>query len=138
MEDLKDNASFYAEGLFKLLGMQFAADGPKAPPFDSIFKTLGLQVDVLQWSEDVVLLEHIESRKAESAATLKEILQANSSTTKQLERLHGRFVWFNSYIFGRRINSAVRVVSKYSRSANNPTKLDEPLKTAFAQFVGGH
>ena len=40
--------------------------------------------------------------------TVSKMLQVRNLTYKQLERLHGRLVWFNSYIFGRSINKAVR------------------------------
>ena len=133
-EDLKDNTSFYAESLFRLLGMSFAAEGPKAPPFDSVFKTLGLQVDVSCWSEDIVLMEHTEARKKELASTIENMLQGGTSMTKQLERLHGRLVWFNSYIFGRRINHAVRAVSKYARASSAVVKLNVELRDAL-QFL---
>ena len=43
---LADNTQFYIEALFKLLGIDYAADGDKAPPFSSVFKSLGLQFDL--------------------------------------------------------------------------------------------
>lgn len=39
------NVTFFAEGLFKLLGMKYAAEGSKALPFATEFKTLGLVLD---------------------------------------------------------------------------------------------
>ena len=41
-----DNVGWYVESLFKLLGVEYAATGDKAPPFQSAFKSLGLIIDV--------------------------------------------------------------------------------------------
>ena len=38
---LELDTTFYAEALFKLLGINFASEGSKAPPFSDCFKTLG-------------------------------------------------------------------------------------------------
>ena len=43
---LETDTTFCAEGLFKLLGISFAAEGSKAPPFLPHFQTLGLIVEV--------------------------------------------------------------------------------------------
>ena len=37
---LEADTTFYAEALFKLLGINFASEGSKAPPFSEKFKTL--------------------------------------------------------------------------------------------------
>ena len=39
------NVVFYAESLFRLLGIAFASEGDKAPPFQEKFKSLGLEFD---------------------------------------------------------------------------------------------
>ena len=126
-EKMKDNTSFYAESLFKLLGMCFAEEGPKAPPFASTFKTLGLQLDISARTENLFTSEHTVTRRKELEETMSEMLRARTLTCKQLERLHGRLVWFNSYIFGRSINEAVPVISKHSRKNDGSVAVGEEL-----------
>ena len=134
-EKMKDNTSFYAESLFKLLGMCFAEEGPKAPPFPSTFKTLGLQLDISAWTENLFTLEHTVTRRKELEETMSEMLRARTLTCKQLERLHGRLVWFNSYIFGRSINKAVRVISKHSRKNDGSVAVGEELSWALHRLL---
>ena len=38
---------------------------------------------------------------------------------KELERLHGRWVWFGSFVFGRTLMAAVSVVSKYAGASTS-------------------
>ena len=132
---MKDNTSFYAESLFRLLGMCFAEEGPKAPPFASTFKTLGLQLDISGWRDDVFTLEHTVARRKELEETVSEMLQVRNLTYKQLERLHGRLVWFNSYIFGRSINKAVRVISKHARQSEGSVVVGEELVWALHRLL---
>ena len=121
---VKDNTSFYAESL---LGMCFAEKGPKAPPFDSTFKTLGLQLDISSWKDGIFMLEHTAARRKELEETMSELLQVRTIKCKQLERLHGRLVWFNSYIFGRGINKAVRAISQHSRQSEGSVVVGDEL-----------
>ena len=125
---LVNNTTTCAAGLFKLLGMTFAETGPKAPPFDVNFKTLGLQIDLKRWSGGEFDLQHTESRKSELVEVLKGIIEKKSVTTKELEGLHGRLVWFNAYIFGQRINRAVSCVSRFARVQKSAINLDPELR----------
>ncbi len=126
-ESLLNNTTTCAEGLFKLLGMTFAESGPKAPPFDVNFKTLGLQIDLSPWSGGEFILQHTDCRKLELVEVVKKILEKKLTTPKELERLHGRLVWFNAYIFGRRMNRAVSCVSKFARVRASSIKVEPDL-----------
>ena len=106
---------FFIESLFKLLGVQYAADGDKATPFDAVFKTLGLQLDVSGWQEGFFKIGHTESRRAELLADLEKLTAQSTVVTKELERLHGRLVWMRAFVFGRRLHAAVNTVSKFAR-----------------------
>ena len=48
--------------------------------------------------------------------------------TKELERLHGRLVWFNSFVFGRTLKAAVAIVSKCSRANSAQVKVEGRLE----------
>ena len=82
---LVNNTTTCAEGLFKLLGMTFAETGPKAPPFDVNFKTLGLQIDLKRWSGGEFDLQHTESRKSELVEVLKGLLKRSQLQLKSLK-----------------------------------------------------
>ena len=107
--------TFCVEALLKLLGVKFAATGPKAPDFSEVFKTLGLMVDLSESSKGSFQLGHTEKRVEELLQTLSDLLAADKVEVKALEKLHGRLVWFSSYVFGRELNAAVRVISKHAR-----------------------
>ena len=66
---LADNTQFYIEAMFRLLGIDFAADGDKAPPFSSVFKTLGLQFDLTTVSDGRFTLGHTDARRQELLET---------------------------------------------------------------------
>ena len=51
-------------------------------------------------------------------------------SSKELERLHGRLVWFNALVFGRILKAEVSVISKFSRSSSNMVKVRGTLRDA--------
>lgn len=97
---LENDTTFYAEALFKLLGINFASEGSKAPPFSSKFKTLGLVIDTELADTRTVQLGHTPERTAELLQSIDELLAQTQVGTKALEQLHGRIVWFRTFIFG--------------------------------------
>ena len=72
---LDGKKTIYAEGLFKAFGINFAAEGSKAPPFSKEFKTLGLLIDTSQASDKAVYLGHTEKRSLELLASINEVLE---------------------------------------------------------------
>jgi hypothetical protein len=127
---LEADTTFYAEALFKLLGINFASEGSKAPPFSEKFKTLGLIVDAGEAKEKTVRLGHTPERSSELLGTLEEILSHEHVSTKTLEQLHGRIVWFRTFIFGRKLNAATRVLSWFSRKSSPRISLEPKLRVA--------
>ena len=127
---LELDTTFYAEALFKLLGINFASEGSKAPPFSDCFKTLGLVVNTENVGNREVKVGHTEERSKELLECIDEILRHNSVGTKTLERLHGRIVWFRTFVFGRRLNAATRVLSWHSRRTGPSIRVDDQLRSA--------
>lgn len=125
---LEADTTFYAEALFKLLGINFASEGSKAPPFSEKFKTLGLIVDAENAKEKTVRLGHTPERSSELLDTLEEILSHDQVSTKTLEQLHGRIVWFRTFIFGRKLNAATRTLSWFSRKPFPRIALENKLR----------
>ena len=125
------DTTFYAEALFKLLGINFASEGSKAPPFSDCFKTLGLVVNTENVGNREVKVGDTEERSKELLECIDEILRHNSVGTKTLERLHGRIVWFRTFVFGRRLNAATRVLSWHSRRTGPSIRVDDQLRSAW-------
>eukprot|EP00435_Cladocopium_sp_Y103_P039661 s4259_g10.t1 len=131
-EGTEGDAEFFAEGLFKLLGLEYAAEGTKAPPFSNEFRTLGLLVKTTDFLQGRVELGHTPERREELLELLTTLQKQETVTVKQLEQLHGRIVWFRSFVFGRRLNSATRVLSWYARRPTRTVQLDQKLLGALS------
>ena len=129
---LSDNTQFYVEALFRLLGIDFASEGDKAPPFNQVFKSLGLQFDLNRVDEGYFTLGHTDSRRRELLEQIETMIEGRETlvSAKELERLHGRLVWFNAFVFGRTLKAAVSVISKFSRSSSNMVKVHGTLRDA--------
>ena len=126
--------AFCVESLLALLGVKFAATGPKAPDFSKVCKTLGLVVDLTSSHDGSFTLGHTDRRCQELLGTLGDMLKADKVEVEELERLHGRLVWFNSYVFGRELNTAGRVISKHARMKAKSITKTEHL-TGALQFL---
>ena len=115
-ENEECNVAFYTESLFRLLGVWFAETGSKAVPFSTSLTPLGLVFDVGNLSAGVFTLQHTETCKAAAELTqaIDKLLADKKSSPKDLERLHGRLIWFSAFIFGRMINQMVKQVSAMS------------------------
>ena len=131
-EKVAGNTQFYIESLFRLLGVDFAAEGDKAPPFAPLFKSLGLQFDLDGVGQGSFSLGHTAARRSELLEHIGNMISADGTgvSPKELERLHGRLVWFNSFVFGRTLKAAVSVVSKYARASTSKVGVAGPLKDA--------
>jgi hypothetical protein len=126
-ENEECNVAFYTESLFRLLGVWFAETGSKAVPFSTSLKPLGLVFDVGNLSAGVFTLQHTETRKAAAELTqaIDKLLADKKSSPKDLERLHGRLIWFSAFIFGRMINQMVKQVSAMSLQRTRVVRSDE-------------
>ena len=131
-EKVAENTQFYVESMFRLLGIDFAAEGDKAPPFASLFKSLGLQFDLAKVGQGSFTLGHTAARRRELLEHIGSLVSEVGTCVnqKELERLHGRLVWFNSFVFGRTLKAAVSVVSKFARAPMPRVTVEGPLKDA--------
>ena len=116
--------------MFRLLGLEFATEGQKAPDFSTIFRSLGLQVDLTDAACKVVRVGHTPERREELAATIKEHLSKGEMTAREAEQLRGRMVFFEGFAFGRAANQALKQVSLRAESQSDQNSLDESLSRA--------
>ena len=127
-QQLAQNTTGCVEMLFDLLGIDFARDGSKATPFASKFKTLGVEIDLSQWSQGEVLIGHSADRRNELSSVLQGLLQEGEISNKQAESLRGRMHWFESFAFGRVANQAVKILGEIALRNSKNCKLN-PTET---------
>ena len=113
---LVKNAGFVVESLFSLLGLSFAREGKKAPPFSQLFRMLGLEVDLSGFEQRVVKIGHTEERKIELQHFIQQIKLDQSLDLKTAERLRGRMNFFEGHCFGRGPAQALRTLDFQARS----------------------
>ena len=111
--DCATNSAWAAECLMNLPGVVFAKEGKKATTFDKIFNSLGVVFDLQSISEKLVYVGHTESRRLELVEVLKDTLDSNNCTAKQLERLRGRMLWFENFVCGRQANFLIAKLGKF-------------------------
>ncbi len=121
-ESSSASASFAAESLFKLLGIQYAQDGSKNIEFSKGVKTLGVFLN-LEGEGGAVELGHTESRKKELQGTSESILSEGQVLTKTAESLRGRLQWFETFAFGRTANSCLHRLGEISMCSGRSHRL---------------
>ena len=124
------NVEFYVTSLFKLLGLSYASEGDKAPPFGTSFTSLGLVFDLSNFPSGSFRLRHTDGRKSELLQSTLDLSKLNTCDSKILERLHGRLVWFGSFVFGRQLNLHLKCVNRYATKKARNVRLDEDLLVA--------
>ena len=93
-------------------------------------------MDLTSTHDGTFSMGHTEKRCVELLETIQQVVSRDRVDVKDLERLHGRLVWFGSYVFGRELNGAVRVVSKHARIRAKRTVVTEELAKALVFLKG--
>ena len=88
-EPLRESTQSTVHRLFTLLGIDYATEGKKAPPFADSFAALGVQVDLRQAGQGSVVVGHTETSRAELSANISAVLSEGSMSAKDAERLRG-------------------------------------------------
>ena len=117
-----------AECLFDLLGILFAKEGKKATEFDKIFGSLGVVFNLTNVSRGCFDLYHTETRKSELTTLLQDMLQDGSFTSKAVERLRGRLLWFENFVCGRHANVLVAKLGKFVTNTKHVQNMPPELK----------
>eukprot|EP00435_Cladocopium_sp_Y103_P062782 s463_g24.t1 len=129
------NISFYIESLFRMLRVDFADSGDKAVPFTPRFKTLGVLFDVSGLQRGSFTLEHTEGRRTELIDPIQDLIRRGCSSPKELERLHGRLIWFGSFVYGRLLNRLVKEVSNKARVRGKLFQFDAEFLDALQRLM---
>eukprot|EP00435_Cladocopium_sp_Y103_P041733 s2725_g11.t1 len=128
--ELENSSAWSCEMLFDLLGLQYAKEGHKCLPFNSTFKTLGLEVNTADFQAGKVLVGHTASRKEELKGQTKSVLDRGKLSSKDAERLRGRMIFFEGYTFGRVANSSVKTLGRFCTGPSGERPVDEELTRA--------
>ena len=110
---------------FKMLGWIFAETGDKAPPFASVVAALGVTIDVSLLHRGRVRIDNTESRKAEIAAAIAQILDTGTLIRPDALRLRGRLQFVAGQIFGRIAKRSLALITKHAYGECGPTISDE-------------
>ena len=121
--ELKRNADWAICSLFELIGLEYARDGPKCPPFAEIFKMLGLTLDLSLSSNCSFTVGHTADRKSELIQSLQHVILDGELTAKDAERLRGRLLFFESFVFGRVANLTLKQFGDLCRLGRTSSKL---------------
>ena len=127
-DELVDNTATCVGLLFELLGVDYAKEGKKAPPFSREFKLLGVRVDLHDAPKGVVKLGNTPERREELLHFIEDILSSNKLDLKTAERLRGRLVFFEGFVFGRASNSAMRTVDRAARDGKTANGLSAEVQ----------
>ena len=129
------NASWGAECLFDLLGVVFAREGKKATVFDKVFNSLGVKFDLEHICNFSVLLGHTETRRVELIETISDFLSQGTFSSKGVERLRGRLLWYENFVCGRQANSLVAKLGKFMKAPKGDLPLDTELKLTLQRLL---
>ena len=118
-EGCANKATWAAECLFDMLGVLFAREEKNALQFDTKFNSLRVFFDLQCMANRLVFVGHTESRRLELADALKGMLQKGDCSSKSIERLRGRLLWFKNFDRGRQANFPFRVWTSTWLSPNS-------------------
>ena len=129
-EPLRASTESTVHGLFTLLGMDYATEGKKAPPFSEMFAALGVNVDMTGAARGSVVVGHTSARKEELSEVVDGFLQCGSMTAKDAERLRGRLVFFEGFTFGRVAQVAMKHIGRHALGSDGSVKLSADVTWA--------
>ena len=129
-ELLRESTESTVHELFTLLGMDYATEGKKAPPFSEIFAALGVNVDMTGATCGSVVVGHTSARKEELSETVDSFLESGCMTAKDAERLRGRLVFFEGFTFGRVAQVAIKHIGRHALGSDGSVKLSADVAWA--------
>eukprot|EP00435_Cladocopium_sp_Y103_P016841 s3633_g4.t1 len=123
--ELAANTHWAITTLFELIGLDYAKEGPKAPPFSEVFKMLGLVVDLSKVADKMFEVGHTAERRDELVASLEDIARRKELSAKEAERIRGRMIFFECFVFGRTANFDLKQFSNLCRLGRNTNALTD-------------
>jgi len=100
--------------VFRLLGWDFAEEGPKAPAFAGSALALGVRLDVSSMHLGKVWIDNTESRKTDLSSCIRDVLHTGDLHTADALRLRGRMQFTSGQLFGRLSRSTLNKVTHHA------------------------
>eukprot|EP00435_Cladocopium_sp_Y103_P073476 s702_g43.t2 len=123
--ELSSNTHWAIATLFEIIGLDYAKEGPKAPPFSPTFKMLGLVVDLAGATQKRFEVGHTQDRRLELMQCLDEIAEKKEISSKEAERVRGRMLFFECFVSGRTANFDLKQFSNLCRLGRTSSTLTE-------------
>ena len=121
--ELEASTHWAVTTLFELVGLLYAKEGPKAPPFNATFRMLGLVVDLQMIPYKQFFVTHTAERRDELKQCLEDIVQKGEITSKEAERVRGRMLFFECFVCGRVANLDLKLFGNLCRSGRTTNVL---------------
>ena len=93
IEDETSTVECAVDGLFDVMGVDFARSGKKATSFSTEVSALGLIFDLTDFAKGEFVIRHTDRRSRELQETLRHHLSSDSLTPREAEVLRGRLPW---------------------------------------------
>lgn len=112
---------------FKLLG--WAVSSNKDSPFSDVFKALGVEISLQNWSEGRILFQNTQKRVNELVETIEGILRQKALPHKPALCVRGKLQFAKAQICGRAAKLGLAAITKHAY---------ECTETSLAPHVADH
>ena len=106
-----------------LTGWTFAQEGKKATQFDCVCKALGVQFDLREASEGILMIRNTEARPKDLVQQILDALEKGNLDKHETLSLHGRIGFADGYLHGR---AGKLVLKHFVDHAYGPTRRLDP------------
>ena len=117
---------------FDLLGWRVSG-GDKDLPFSDIFKALGVQISLDNWTKGIVLMQNTEKRILELSGCIDKALREGTLSSAAALSLRGRMQFANSQVWGRASKICLKQVTLHAYN-NSSSKVCDALAAALTTF----
>ena len=125
-----DSARKCSEDLLKLLGWQFAEDGRKALPFDTVFTVLGINVDLSQSSVGKVSISNKPDRVKSLLDTVEGLCSSGRVERGEAASLHGQLNFAEGQYIGSELKPVMSLFSSIAAEGWSDVRRSELVNAA--------
>ena len=124
-----ESAQVAIEDLFDLLGWKISMKEKKRLPFDKIFTSLGVEVDLSKSVRGEITVQNKPGRVESIAAAISKIVKSDYMGFKDALSIRGRISYAEGQLFGRVAAPVCRMLSAYA-AVGKYRQLEPQLKQA--------
>lgn len=116
----KASAQATMESLLDILGWTIATAPGKRLPFESMFVSLGIQIDLGKASQGEVTLAHKPGRIENLEKQIQEVISAKTMSFKEALSIRGKVYFSEGQVFGRIAAPVVFMLSRWTAQVLGP------------------